>query len=106
MEYKNEGFEIFDRMIEDIEVAIARKIFKVRIKREGPSPHNRFGQRGNVSASHQQFESFDARQARRQGERQEARPQAVQIKRDEPKVGRNDPCPCGSGKKYKHCCGS
>ena len=27
------------------------------------------------------------------------------VKRDAPKVGRNDPCPCGSGKKYKHCCG-
>jgi SEC-C motif-containing protein len=27
------------------------------------------------------------------------------IVREEPKVGRNDPCPCGSGKKYKHCCG-
>ena len=27
------------------------------------------------------------------------------VKRDLPKVGRNDPCPCGSGKKYKHCCG-
>ncbi|MFP4491707.1 MAG: SEC-C metal-binding domain-containing protein, partial [Spirochaetaceae bacterium] len=31
--------------------------------------------------------------------------QAVQVKRANPKVGRNDPCPCGSGKKYKHCCG-
>ena len=27
------------------------------------------------------------------------------FKREQPKVGRNDPCPCGSGKKYKHCCG-
>ena len=31
-------------------------------------------------------------------------PKARQIKRDAPKVGRNDPCPCGSGKKYKKCC--
>ena len=28
------------------------------------------------------------------------------LRRDAPKVGRNDPCPCGSGKKYKRCCGS
>ena len=27
------------------------------------------------------------------------------VRRDQPKIGRNDPCPCGSGKKYKHCCG-
>jgi len=31
--------------------------------------------------------------------------QNVTVKNDEPKVGRNDPCPCGSGKKYKQCCG-
>ena len=31
--------------------------------------------------------------------------QSKTVKRDAPKVGRNDPCPCGSGKKYKHCCG-
>jgi len=29
----------------------------------------------------------------------------VTVKNEEPKVGRNDPCPCGSGKKYKNCCG-
>jgi uncharacterized protein YchJ len=33
------------------------------------------------------------------------RPELYQNKKDEPKVGRNDPCPCGSGKKYKKCCG-
>ena len=31
--------------------------------------------------------------------------QSKTVRRDAPKVGRNDPCPCGSGKKYKHCCG-
>ena len=31
---------------------------------------------------------------------------AVPIRKDEPKVGRNDPCPCGSGRKYKKCCGA
>jgi preprotein translocase subunit SecA len=32
--------------------------------------------------------------------------QATQVVRSEEKIGRNDPCPCGSGKKYKKCCGS
>ncbi|MBQ2846449.1 MAG: SEC-C domain-containing protein, partial [Firmicutes bacterium] len=36
-------------------------------------------------------------------EREKRKPETV--RRDAPKVGRNDPCPCGSGKKYKHCCG-
>jgi preprotein translocase subunit SecA len=31
---------------------------------------------------------------------------SVPVRRDQPKVGRNDPCPCGSGKKYKRCCGA
>jgi uncharacterized protein len=34
------------------------------------------------------------------------RPKAVPVRRDAPKVGRNDPCPCGSGKKFKRCCGA
>ncbi|WP_425314952.1 SEC-C metal-binding domain-containing protein [Treponema vincentii] len=34
-----------------------------------------------------------------------SKPENVQVVRTTPKVGRNDPCPCGSGKKYKHCCG-
>ncbi|WP_371922135.1 SEC-C metal-binding domain-containing protein [Treponema sp. OMZ 803] len=34
-----------------------------------------------------------------------SKPENVQVVRTAPKVGRNDPCPCGSGKKYKHCCG-
>jgi preprotein translocase subunit SecA len=39
------------------------------------------------------------------GERAEAQPNKIQVKRNYPKVGRNDPCPCGSGKKYKYCHG-
>jgi uncharacterized protein len=35
-----------------------------------------------------------------------ARPRAEPLRRDAPKIGRNDPCPCGSGKKYKRCCGA
>lgn len=31
--------------------------------------------------------------------------QSRTVRRESPKIGRNDPCPCGSGKKYKHCCG-
>ncbi|MGI5088557.1 hypothetical protein HH006_13215, partial [Treponema denticola] len=34
-----------------------------------------------------------------------SRPENAQVVRTVPKVGRNDPCPCGSGKKYKYCCG-
>ena len=62
-----------------------------------------------INAQHNAMQSFDGAQAKaaankspmaskRQGEN-------VTIVRSAPKVGRNDPCPCGSGKKYKQCCG-
>jgi preprotein translocase subunit SecA len=106
IEYKNEGFEIFDRMVEDIEISVSRKIFRVRIRKEGPLINGRRPDPGaRANATHQALQSFSARN-KGTGERAEANPQAMQIRRTEPKVGRNDPCPCGSGKKYKHCCGS
>ena len=40
------------------------------------------------------------------GGQEVAQAKKAPVKRKEPKVGRNDPCPCGSGKKYKKCCGS
>ncbi|MHC5122585.1 MAG: SEC-C metal-binding domain-containing protein, partial [Planctomycetota bacterium] len=61
----------------------------------------------NVSqAKHEDVNQFEMAQRQRaaaqapQGEKK-----VKQIKLDQPKVGRNDPCPCGSGKKYKKCCG-
>ena len=47
-----------------------------------------------------------AAQAASKGDAPKRRPKGETIKRDAPKVGRNEPCPCGSGKKYKHCCGN
>jgi preprotein translocase subunit SecA len=104
VEYKNEGFAIFEEMINDIRISIARKIFRVTIKRDadrsrrGPQP---------MRASHNSMAGagLGLGQVPKNQERNEAGPQKVQIRRSEPKVGRNDPCPCGSGKKYKKCCG-
>jgi preprotein translocase subunit SecA len=100
LEYKLEGFQIFDQMLQDIRTAIAKKIFMVKIMSPSAGPQKR----ERISSSHHQlFDQFSAAG----GEAQKtAQPERVQIKRGQPKVGRNDPCPCGSGKKYKHCCGS
>ncbi|MBN2738951.1 MAG: preprotein translocase subunit SecA [Spirochaetales bacterium] len=105
LEYKLEGFQIFDSMLEQIRQAIALKLFKVKIQRVD-NANLILEQTGN--ANHTVLGQFGATpaQAKAQGERREASPQAVQVKRTVPKVGRNDPCPCGSGKKYKHCHGS
>jgi preprotein translocase subunit SecA len=62
----------------------------------------------NVSrVSHDQLGQFDMVQQQRQAaiEASGSTEKVRQIKLETPKVGRNDPCPCGSGKKYKKCCG-
>ncbi|MBN1412203.1 MAG: preprotein translocase subunit SecA [Spirochaetales bacterium] len=101
LEYKLEGFNIFDEMIRTIRDAIARKIFKVQI--HSVEGLNLVLERTSVgSAVHKVLGQFSGSNT---GQRREAQPLKVQVKRTQPKVGRNDPCPCGSGKKYKFCHG-
>jgi len=119
LEYKLEGFQIFDDMLYEIKTAIARKIFRVRIQQAPEKPlagrpaagvqasHNAMGQfaagasSGTTAAGAAGSAVFHAGN----GGGAAAQPQAVQVKRTVPKVGRNDLCPCGSGKKYKYCHG-
>jgi len=115
-EYKVEGFQIFESMIDDIRQEIASRLHLVRIQ----TAENRDQTRPNRSAatvqnaSHSSMGSFGASSfgnpppsSASGGGRQSARPQgsSVTVIRSQPKVGRNDPCPCGSGKKFKHCHG-
>ncbi len=100
LEYKLEGFQIFDRLIEDIRKTVTQKIVRVKVQ----EPQTR-GYRApkTIQASHQEYGQFGSAPTSRQG--QANRPEKAQVRRQVPKVGRNEPCPCGSGKKYKHCCG-
>ncbi|ADL08445.1 preprotein translocase subunit SecA [Thermosediminibacter oceani] len=82
VEYKIEGYEMFQEMIKSIQEDTLRYLFRVQLK---TAPQRREVAR-NLSYSHGDGE----------------KPQPV---RKGAKVGRNDPCPCGSGKKYKKCCG-
>ncbi|MBI9105192.1 MAG: preprotein translocase subunit SecA [Spirochaetales bacterium] len=106
LEYKLEGFDIFDKLIVDIKSNIAQKVIKVRIKSydkavRRPSPGT------SIQERHSAIGAFaGGAPAAANAERPEASGTGIQIRRSAPKVGRNDPCPCGSGKKYKHCCGS
>jgi preprotein translocase subunit SecA len=102
LEYKQEGFRMFNEMLEIIDSSVTERIFKVQL---APGVHSR-----NVynvsSASHQQAGGFDVSDRQRAAATGIQNQQGVkQIVRTEKKVGRNDPCPCGSGKKYKKCCG-
>jgi preprotein translocase subunit SecA len=103
LEYKLEGFQIFDEMHQGIRTAIAEKVFKVRIR---PIEEREGGLGRAGTAVHGQVGQFGGRsQLRRQSPPPGSTPEKVQITRSVPKVGRNDPCPCGSGKKYKLCHG-
>ncbi|MDR2133870.1 MAG: preprotein translocase subunit SecA [Treponema sp.] len=109
-EYKVEGFQIFDTMVDEIRRQIASRLHLIRIQIGGEQPQSAAGQtRPAAQASHSSMNSFGASafgQGMRQGARPSgAQPDAATVVRAHPKVGRNDPCPCGSGKKYKHCHG-
>lgn len=85
VEYKNEGFEMFDKMLSTIDESVVNRFFKVRlVRREVPNMVR------NI-----QPKSEDSRPGK-------TAKQSTVTKGL--KVGRNDPCPCGSGKKYKKCC--
>ncbi|HYY24468.1 MAG TPA: SEC-C metal-binding domain-containing protein, partial [Candidatus Udaeobacter sp.] len=92
-EYQKEGFAMFEEMIHRVQEDVVQKLFTVEVARETvaqelevqqPRP-----QRMMLSHGTENVEARRAGPTKREGE----------------KVGRNDPCPCGSGKKYKRCHG-
>ncbi|GLI53575.1 preprotein translocase subunit SecA [Thermodesulfovibrio yellowstonii] len=82
VEYKKEAFELFEEMSRNIISDILTRLFKIQIKEESQVK----------VARAQKIQRSDGDGARRPVEKPK-------------KIGRNDPCPCGSGKKYKKCCG-
>ncbi len=102
VEYKREGFRMFTAMLKSIEERVTDIIFKVHLE-SGARTRNVW----NVSqTSHDQVGQFAMTEQQREAAQASQGEQKVkQIKLEQPKVGRNDPCPCGSGKKYKKCCG-
>jgi len=130
VEYKKESFALFQAMKDRIEEEIVRYLWRltpvsgedggalpprqpaprrppqITMSAQQAPPPSPFGAIGSGSAaapseSPRAFDGAQARPARTGGD-----DVVKQVRRDEPKVGRNDPCPCGSGKKYKKCHGS
>ena len=94
-EYKKESYEIFQQMKEHIEDSVVKKLFLFEpVSAEQLAQQHR---RRQAPPADMRF-SAPFKSAQRQ------KPQTM-VRKGE-KVGRNDPCPCGSGKKYKKCCGS
>ncbi len=108
IEYKNEGYAMFEDMMGKIQEDALEFIFRVQVVQEGRAR----GVFDSVPQQfiHQEMQPLAFRQPMTEGPvpAGSTPPEAKQapMQRQEPKVGRNDPCPCGSGKKYKKCCGA
>ena len=126
-EYKREGFEMFQAMLGNMREdtlrmltrLVMRKAAEQQAAEEAAAPGQ--PQSGAQAAARPSEQADDQSQVttRREFKHKEqvgdlsysggeasSRPKAEPKRREEPRVGRNDPCPCGSGKKYKKCCGA
>jgi preprotein translocase subunit SecA len=108
IEYKKEGLESFERMLESAREKFTDLFFKARWVRQDALARIWAGQESRHAVAESAYEAqrqaaLDATQRAQMAD--EGREAVKTIVRDQPKVGRNDPCPCGSGKKFKKCCG-
>ena len=109
-EYKKEAFELFSDMLENVKREVVTLLSRVRIRSDEEVQALEAAERQQAEArlSQSQFQHQDmgGYSADEEAAQVQAAQQGIaQAQRDEPKIGRNDPCPCGSGKKYKHCHG-
>nr|HPR17710.1 preprotein translocase subunit SecA [Candidatus Cloacimonadota bacterium] len=102
IEYKKESYVLFEKLVANINRTVAKKVFTTYIVR----PENIQDFLKLARQQHASQSAFNAPQPpaahtqTNQGEQPKLQPRVV-----DNKIGRNDPCPCGSGKKYKKCCG-
>ncbi len=106
--YAKEGFDMFEQMINAIQEDTVRYCYNVTVETKAERRHILKAEKATKS---EYVEDETTRAMQGEGQL----PEGAQVpdrehkpetyRRDQPKVGRNDPCPCGSGKKYKNCCG-
>ena len=103
-EYKREAFEMFQQMLENIKREVISVLTKVQVQPQEELYPQQQEPPADIQFQHEEFQGFDEA---------EAAPAAAAVEEQAPqpfvrsdrKIGRNEPCPCGSGKKYKHCHG-
>ncbi|WP_455552316.1 preprotein translocase subunit SecA [Desulfovibrio sp.] len=114
LEYKREGFEMFQSMLFQIREGVFRALTRVHVQPAEPAPAEGAVEEGNAPTEAPQQEAPKAKPtlSLRHKENDDLAYSGSQTTdagnqpaRAKPRVGRNDPCPCGSGKKYKKCCG-
>ena len=107
-EYKREAFELFEALLERLKQEVVRILSHLQIKRQDEAELIEQKRREEAERQQLAFQHAPASalpEAEQESGQQAEAPQQPMV-RDAPKVGRNDPCPCGSGKKYKQCHGA
>jgi preprotein translocase subunit SecA len=122
-EYKREAFDLFQAMVDRVKAAVAERLFKVQVVREASaapgreddtnrealaqwldSQHGRRLETDRLAFDLRPFEMGSNAEGAPRGTEAPSRARPAPRTASGDKVGRNDPCPCGSGKKYKKCC--
>jgi len=108
IEYQHEAYAMFSDMIDRIKEETLEYLFKIRaVSKDEERPVFNAAKQSLVHEEKTQFADIPATEAKEavsyKGQLPEGHVETYH--REDPKVGRNDPCPCGSGKKYKKCCG-
>ena len=98
VQYRLEGTDMFDDMIEDIRIDVVKILLNIR-KKEGPIQRTETSKVTGAGLEDTAINLVDGNISEKEGGMNKT------VVNEGPKVGRNDPCPCGSGKKYKNCCG-
>ncbi len=114
--YKKEAFAIFQKAVEEIDKTIVNLVYKLQVNipdEDRPSQRQAAMTASHAESTNLGYASGAQAPAGMQGAQQNPMAEASQsgkkaqtVRRTMPKVGRNDPCPCGSGKKYKKCHGA
>ncbi len=109
-EYKRESFALFEQLLKNLKDEVVKFLSHVQIQRQDEAEQIERQRRAAAEREKLAFRHAEASamttpdsDAEGAGEREQAPPQT--FTREQPKVGRNEPCPCGSGKKYKQCHG-
>ncbi|MCE9624057.1 MAG: preprotein translocase subunit SecA [Deltaproteobacteria bacterium] len=125
VEYKREGFSMFEQMMQTFTADVLQKLFRVEVEQSNTVPIQQFQRAQPMTMSRSFATASEPKEGVRPATAPAARalpgaplpgmgrpsPQAAPpptgaVQRNEPKVGRNDLCPCGSGKKFKKCHGT
>lgn len=105
-EYKRESFELFEGLLEALKTDVITVLSRVRVQQQEEVERMEEQRRAQAeeAARRAQAQHAAAQNPLSEGEESEEGSSQPMV-RDERKVGRNEPCPCGSGKKYKQCHG-